>query len=91
MASKILSMGRLGKHYMHTHEPALVPVCSACGLIRECGSSSRQERWITKRTYVETHGRTLADCHLTHTYCPACFTDFMERVRPSSQSIGLTR
>ena len=89
MAIKILSMGRLGKHYIQAYE--LVPVCSACGLIREAGGCSGQERWITKRMYVETHGRTLADSHLTHTYCPACFTDFVERVRPNSRSIGLAR
>ena len=91
MAIRILSMGRLGKHYIRTHEPSLVSACSACGLIREGGDSSGQEHWITKRMYVETHGRTLADSHLTHTYCPACFTDFMERVRPSSGSIALAR
>jgi len=91
MSSKILSVGHIGKHYIRIHEPSLVPVCSACGLVREGGGSSGQERWITKRTYVESHGRTLADSHLTHTYCPTCFTDFMERVRPSSRSIALAR
>jgi hypothetical protein len=91
MAIKIFSLGRLGKHYTHIHEPSMIPVCSICGLVQARRGSAELARWVTKRTYVETHGRTLADCHVTHTYCPACFTDFIERVRPSSRSMGLDR
>jgi hypothetical protein len=59
----------------------MIPICSMCGLIRDAGGVTLdQERWVTKRTYVKTHGMNLAECHLTHTYCPGCFTDFMERV-----------
>ena len=89
MAFKILSLGHLGKRRTLADEPSLIPVCSSCGLIRdETGVSCEQARWVTKRTYVETHGRSLADSLLTHTYCPGCFTDFKERVRPSTSSIG---
>lgn len=71
-------------------EPALIPICSLCGLIRDAGGVTRdRERWVTKRTYVEAHGMDLAECHLTHTYCPDCFTDFMERVRPSMSALGI--
>ncbi len=92
MAVERLSFKQLVKHRTLPGETALVPVCSMCGLIRdETGASQKPERWVTKRTYFKTHGVNLADCHLTHTYCPGCFTDFMERVRPSTRSIDLTR
>lgn len=92
MAFKILSLGHLANRHPHAKEASLIPVCSSCGLVRdESNVSGEQEHWVTKRTYQKTHGRNLADCHITHTYCPGCFTDFMERVRPSTRSTSMVR
>ena len=91
MAGERLSLRQFVTHSPLPGDTALIPVCSMCGLIREkTGPSQKQERWVTKRTYLKTHGVSLADGHLTHTYCPGCFTDFMERVKPLTRSIGLT-
>lgn len=61
--------------------PSLLPVCCMCGLVRdETGHSLDHERWVTQRTYRKTHGAMPADCVLTHTYCPNCFTQFMDRM-----------
>lgn len=60
-------------------ETSLLPVCCLCGLLRdETGASRDNERWVTQRTYRKAHGVNPADCLLTHTYCPGCFTQFME-------------
>ena len=60
MALKTLSRRQLVKRRMLAEEPALIPVCSSCGLIRdETGVSVDQERWVTKRTYVKTYGINL--------------------------------
>ena len=62
--------------------PTLLPVCCICGLIRdETGLRPLHDRWVTQRTYCETHGVYPADCPLTHTYCPACFTKVQDTVR----------
>lgn len=61
--------------------PSLLPVCCMCGLVRdETGYSLDHERWVTRRTYRKTHGAMPADCVLTHTYCPNCFTQSMDRM-----------
>ena len=92
MAFKILSLGHVAKRRAYAEEPSLIPACCSCGLVRNGSNvSGEQEHWVTKRTYLKTHGRSLADCHLTHTYCPGCFTDFMERVRPNTRSISVGR
>lgn len=60
---------------------SLLHVCCICGLLRdETGPSLDQERWVTPRTYRKIHGVHPTDCLLTHTYCPACFTQVMEIV-----------
>ena len=91
MAMKSLLLGpQPVKRRTLADKPALIPICSSCGLIRdETGDAIDQEHWVTKRMYVKTHGVNLADCDLTHTYCPGCFTDFVERVRPRTGSIGM--
>jgi hypothetical protein len=92
MAMRTLLLGQQPvKRRTLADKPALIPICSSCGLIRdETGAVAiGQEHWVTKRTYVKTHGVNLADCDLTHTYCPGCFTDFVERVRPRTSSIGI--
>jgi len=63
-------------------ETSLLPVCCVCKLIRdETGASLDRERWVTQRTYRKTHGVNPADCLLTHTYCPGCFTQAMDRMQ----------
>jgi hypothetical protein len=60
-------------------ETTLVPVCCMCGLLRDdTGPSFDDECWVTQRKYRNIHGRNPADCLLTHTYCPGCFTQFMD-------------
>lgn len=57
-----------------SNAPPLLPVCCACGLIRdETESPADLARWVTQRTYRKTHGVKLADVLFTHTYCPECF------------------
>jgi len=62
--------------------PTPLPVCCICRKIRdETGSSPDREHWVTQRTYRQTHGVRLANFLLTHTYCPPCFTKFMDTLR----------
>lgn len=57
-------------------------VCCVCRLVLdETGPSLDQARWVTQRTLQMTHGVNPADCLLTHTYCPACFTHVMDGIR----------
>jgi len=61
--------------------PSLLPLCCMCGLVRdEPANSLDHERWVPRRTYQKTHGAMPDDCVLTHTYCPNCFTQVMERM-----------
>ena len=63
-------------------ETPLLPVCCLCRLIRdEIGLSLDSARWVTQRSYRKTHGVNPADCLQTHTYCPGCFTQVMDRVK----------
>lgn len=63
-------------------ETPLLPVCCLCRRIREELSPSLDHaRWVTQRTYRQTHGVNPADCLQTHTYCPGCFTQAMETIR----------
>ena len=69
----------------------LLPVCCVCGLLRdETGSSADGERWVTQRTYRRTYGVNPADCPLTHTYCPECFTKFENTVRQNFRQIEMS-
>jgi hypothetical protein len=62
--------------------PTLLSVCCLCRKIRdETRSSPDREHWVTQRTYRQTHGVKLANFPLTHTYCPPCFTKFMDTLR----------
>jgi len=79
----LLVRQQLVKRRTLADKPVLIPICRSCGLIRdETGDAIGQEHWVTKRMYGKIHGMNLVDCDLTHTYCPGCLTDFMERVRP---------
>ena len=67
--------------------PTLLPVCCVCGLIRDgTGFSPGLDRWVTQRTYRETHG--VNPTELTHTYCPECFTKVRETVTQYFRQIG---
>lgn len=59
---------------------SILPVCCICGLFRDdTGAAPDSERWVTRRTYRKTHDINPTDCLLTHTYCPECFTQVMNR------------
>ena len=57
----------------------ILPICCVCGLIRE-ERASETESLVTKRVFRQTHGIDHSAYRLTHTYCPACFTQFMNRI-----------
>ena len=62
-------------------ETLMLPVCCICALIRdETGASLDDERWVTQGTYRQRYGVDPAVCLLTHTYCPDCFTQVMDRI-----------
>jgi len=58
----------------------ILPVCCVCGLVRDQGGPDMEEQWLTKVTYRQTHGVDPAVCRITHTYCPDCYTQFMNRI-----------
>jgi hypothetical protein len=63
-------------------ETRMLLVCCLCGLLQDdTGPSLDQERWVTQRTFRKMHGVHPDNCLLTHTYCPACFTQVMDRIR----------
>ncbi|MBK5281407.1 MAG: hypothetical protein JJE16_04900 [Nitrospiraceae bacterium] len=69
--------------------PMLLPVCCACGLIRDdTRFSPSHDRWVTQRKYRETHGVNPAELAPTHTYCPECFTKVQDTVREYFRQIG---
>ncbi|NWF74212.1 MAG: hypothetical protein HXY51_14400 [Nitrospirae bacterium] len=69
--------------------PTLLPVCCLCSKIRdETGSTPDREHWVTPRTYRQTHGVQVANFPLTHTFCPRCFTKFMDTLRQFRGEIG---
>jgi hypothetical protein len=56
MALKTTLVRRFMKCRTFAKEPALIPICSSCGLIRDAGGVTvDQEGWVTKRTYAKTH------------------------------------
>ena len=62
-------------------ETSMLPVCCICELLRDqTGASLDCERWVTQRTYRQTYGVNPADCLLTHSYFPDCFTQVMDRI-----------
>jgi hypothetical protein len=70
--------------------PTLLPICCACGLIRDdTRFSPGRALWITQRTYRETHEVNPSDLALSHTYCPNCFTKVQDTVRQDFQEIGI--
>ena len=57
----------------------LLPICCVCGLIRD-STESPTETWVTKKVFRETHNEEASAYRLTHTYCPSCYTQFMNRI-----------
>ena len=69
--------------------PTLLPACCVCGFVQdEAGATPGLERWISQRTYRETHGVNPTELALTHTYCPECFTKVRETVTQYFRQIG---
>lgn len=60
----------------------ILPACCVCDLIRdETEASPAPEHWVTQEMYHQVHGVNPANCLLSHTYCPECFAQFMNRMR----------
>ena len=57
----------------------ILPACCMCESIRDETEGAQPERWVTQDHYHESHGVNPANCLLSHTYCPECFTQFMEQ------------
>ena len=64
---------------MTTAQATIIPICCVCGLVRET-HGTEVESWVTKQVFWQTHRTDPSDYHLTHTYCPACYAQFMDRI-----------
>jgi len=63
-------------------KPTMLHVCCLCGLLQdEIGSSLDHERWVSRRSFRNTYGVHPDNCLLSHTYCPTCFAQVMDRIR----------
>jgi hypothetical protein len=58
----------------------ILPICCVCGLIRDEDRATGQEHWVTKQAYRHAHNADPSAYRLTHTYCPSCYTQFMNRI-----------
>jgi hypothetical protein len=69
--------------------PTLLTVCCSCRLIRDVtGPRPDDVRWVTQRTYCETHRINPADFPLTHAYCPECFAKVQDSMSKYFREIG---
>ena len=69
-------------------EASLIAMCCVCGLVRAPKTfPGAPDRWVTKRAYQHMYGNRIVGNAVTHTYCLGCHTDFMQRVRPSGQTL----
>ena len=66
---------------------SLIAMCCVCGLVR-ARVAGDPDRWVTKRAYEHMYGVRLGGNPVTHTYCSGCHTDFMQRVRPTRQTLA---
>jgi hypothetical protein len=64
---------------MTTAPATIIPICCVCGLIREI-HETQVESWVTRQVFSQTHRTDPSDYRLTHTYCPACYAQFMDRI-----------
>ena len=83
-----MDAGTVSAHITHQVPSAswtkttLLHVCCVCELVLdETGPSHDQERWVTQRTLRMSHNVNPANCLLSHTYCPVCFKQVMDRIR----------
>jgi len=76
---------RRGFKHGSPSETSLIAMCCVCGLVR---ARKDTDQWVTKRSYEQMYGVTLIGSPLTHTYCLGCYTDFLQRVRPSQQTLS---
>ena len=68
---------------------SLIAMCCVCGLVRARKAfAGDPDRWVTKRAYEQMYGMRLVGNPVTHTYCSGCHTDFMQRVRPTRQTLA---
>jgi hypothetical protein len=70
--------------------PRMLPVCCACGLIRDDRAMSGSDRWITQQTYRKLYGINPSECLFTHTYCLQCFNEARHIFQQQSKEIGTT-
>ena len=64
--------------------PTLLPACCACGFVQDkAGATAGLERWVSQRTYRDSHGVNPTELALTHTYCPTCFEKVLKIMRQS--------
>jgi hypothetical protein len=70
-------------------ETVFIAICCVCGLVRVRKTfPMHAEQWVTKRAYEKKYGIALIGKPVTHTYCPGCYTDFMQRVTSSRHTSG---
>ena len=62
-----------------TTQTMILPICCVCGLIRD-EPASETESWVTKQVFRQAHGIDHSAYRLTHTYCPSCYTQFMNQI-----------
>ena len=68
---------------------SLIAMCCVCGLVRARKAfAGDPDRWVTKRAYEHMYGMRLVGNPVTHTYCSGCHTDFMQRVKPTRQTLA---
>ena len=69
-------------------ETSLVAMCCVCGLVRAPKTlTGAPDQWVTKRAYEQMYGNRIVGNPVTHSYCSGCHADFMQRVRPSGQTL----
>jgi len=65
-------------------EGFVIAQCCVCGLLRaKKRFPAEPDKWIASRAYEQTYGVRPSESRLSHTYCPECHTDFLQRVRPT--------
>lgn len=67
--------------------PRLLPVCCVCGLVRDDAAPhlpdlpAKRVSWVMLNDYRHATKTELASFHFTHTYCPDCLMQVLERVQ----------
>jgi hypothetical protein len=80
-----------GRGVRSAADTMLIAQCCICGLLQaKKRLPTEPDRWMTSRTYEKTYGVKPSASRVTHTYCPGCHTDFMQRVKSSRPAISLS-